>query len=74
MNPFTTWLRTGRKWPKRRPEGGFKKVMDWPDHVVCRHPEHNPPGHIVLEPGIYHYTCPGCGHTRRIEIWPRATL
>lgn len=27
----------------------------------CLHPEHNPPTHIVLEPGIYEYVCPGCG-------------
>lgn len=29
----------------------------------CLNPEHNPPAHIVLEPGVYEHTCPGCGHT-----------
>lgn len=28
---------------------------------VCLDPEHNPPTHIVLEPGTYKYTCPSCG-------------
>lgn len=27
----------------------------------CFHPEHAPPMHIVLEPGTYEHTCPGCG-------------
>ncbi len=30
----------------------------WP----CRHPEHDPPGHIVIPQGkIYRHICPGCG-------------
>lgn len=24
-------------------------------------PEHNPPNMIVLPPGVYKHTCPGCG-------------
>jgi len=28
---------------------------------MCRHPEHNPPTMIVLEPGLYEHTCPACG-------------
>lgn len=28
---------------------------------LCRHPEHNPPNMIVLTPGLYEHTCPGCG-------------
>ncbi len=27
----------------------------------CLHLEHNPPMHLVLQPGTYKYTCPGCG-------------
>jgi hypothetical protein len=27
----------------------------------CCHPEHNPPSHMVLSPGTYEHTCPGCG-------------
>lgn len=30
--------------------------------TACRHPEHNPPQHISLQPGGYSWTCPGCGH------------
>lgn len=36
------------------------------DKRGCYHPEHNPPTHIVLEPGIYEHTCPGC--SRKIEF------
>lgn len=39
---------------------------------ACRHPEHNPPSHIVLETGIYEYTCPGCGETYRFRVEERA--
>ena len=38
---------------------GLRKIKDIPP--ACRHPEHNPPTHIVLEPGEYEHTCPGCG-------------
>lgn len=31
---------------------------------VCQHPEHDPPMHLYLRPGVYEHTCPGCG--RRI--------
>jgi len=35
----------------------------WPP---CQHPEHNPPSHMVFEPGVYEHTCPGCG--RQLEF------
>ena len=35
---------------------------------VCFHPEHNPPSHIVLQPGTYKHTCPGCGEKIVIEV------
>lgn len=38
----------------------LKKIADLPR--VCMHPEHNPPNMIVLQPGVYEHTCPGCGH------------
>jgi hypothetical protein len=38
----------------------LKKIADLPK--ICRHPEHNPPTMIVLSPGVYEHTCPGCGH------------
>lgn len=50
--------------------GGFRKVGDWEQTPICRHPSHNPPGMIVLEPGHYEYECPGCGHVTR----PKPTL
>lgn len=27
----------------------------------CLDRGHNPPAHLVLKPGRYRYTCPGCG-------------
>jgi predicted RNA-binding Zn-ribbon protein involved in translation (DUF1610 family) len=40
------------------------KKIDTPENMkkICLHPEHNPPMHIVLEPGKYEYTCPACGN------------
>ena len=29
--------------------------------LPCTHSEHNPPSMIVLDPGTYEHTCPGCG-------------
>lgn len=31
------------------------------DHKPCYSSEHEPPAHIVLEPGTYRHTCPVCG-------------
>lgn len=39
-----------------------RKIADSPLTKMCRHPEHNPPGMQVFEPGTYEHTCPGCGH------------
>ena len=43
------------------PEGkaGLRRIGDC--SVPCMHPEHNPPSHIVLQPGEYEWTCPECG-------------
>lgn len=30
---------------------------------ICRHPEHNPPGMILLPPGSHTWQCPACGKT-----------
>ena len=35
---------------------------------ICRHPEHNPPANIVLSPGTYKHTCPGCGKVTVFEV------
>lgn len=28
---------------------------------LCMHPDHNPPLHMVFQPGDYEHTCPSCG-------------
>lgn len=35
----------------------------------CRHPEHNPPGNIVLQPGVYQHICPGCGASNTFKVY-----
>lgn len=50
---------------------GLRKIADLPK--PCNHPEHYPPAHICLKPGIYEYTCPGCGHIQRFTV-PFITL
>lgn len=39
--------------------GGTRKIKD--AELPCMHPEHNPPSHMVYEPGTYEHTCPSCG-------------
>ena len=34
---------------------------------TCSHPEHNPPSHVVFEPGLYEHECPACG--RKVRFW-----
>lgn len=34
----------------------------------CQDKEHNPPGMIVLEPGVHTWKCPCCGHEQKIDI------
>ena len=49
----------------------FKKLPDaeqWNPPKACRHPEHNPPTMIVLQPGTYEWSCPACGHTVRVTV------
>lgn len=43
-----------------------RKIADLPKR--CRHPEHDPPGHIVLEDGIYEHECPACGATQTFDV------
>ena len=49
--------------------GGLKRISnnEW-DEKPCLSPEHNPPTHIVLQPGTYEYTCPSCGKTVRFIV------
>jgi hypothetical protein len=49
----------------------LKKINDKPNGYIgkiCRHSEHNPPMHIVLEPGTYEYICPGCGNKTVFDV------
>lgn len=46
----------------------FKKIAEEKDRPICLHPEHKPPSHIVLKPGIYQYTCPSCGKVTIVRI------
>lgn len=39
--------------------GGLEKIGDI--DPPCFNPCHNPPGMIVLQPGVYKHTCPSCG-------------
>ncbi len=38
----------------------------------CLDPEHEVPGHIVLEPGVWEWTCPACG-AKRVIVVPLVT-
>lgn len=50
------------------------KIADLPTALGCAHPEHVPPMHIVLDPGVYAHTCPSCGSVQTIVINPSPTL
>jgi hypothetical protein len=51
--------------------------MPFTEHIlppdVCRNPEHDPPGMIVLPAGTHIYECPECGKTTRVFV-PEVTL
>lgn len=34
----------------------------------CRHPNHNPPSMIVLQPGVHTYQCPACKQEQTLTI------
>lgn len=50
----------------------LRKIADAPP-PPCPHPEHNPPGMIVLEDGTYEHICPACGK-RQVFVVRRPTL
>ena len=50
----------------------MKKIKDYTKEV-CMSPEHNPPSHMVFEPGEYEHECPSCGK-KQIVIVPLITL
>lgn len=53
-----------------------KKIADLEDPTkiwsrkipLCEDPEHNPPTHMVFEPGVYEHTCPRCGAKRTFTV------
>ena len=61
----------GAYTPKK---GGMRKIASFPIEKTCHSPEHNPPMNMVMEPGIYEYECPSCGHKETIIVEPKATL
>lgn len=49
-----------------------RKIGDWSSTTqYCRHFEHNPPAHKVMEPGLYEHECPGCGHKQNFRVQAR---
>ena len=44
----------------------LEKIADAPQ--PCFHPEHNPPGMIVLPAGTYRHTCPSCGYSVEFTV------
>jgi len=58
-----------RKWSEDEEEASAEA---WDSY--CRHPEHEPPTMIVLQPGTYDWTCPGCGAVRTVRVPARPML
>lgn len=54
---------TAQKLGKIVFEGNEKSGFeDIPKTEICRHPEHEPPSHMLIPPGKqYRHVCPGCG-------------
>jgi hypothetical protein len=46
----------------------MKQVKSYPTNEMCMYPEHNPPMHIVLEPGEYEHECPACRKKQKIVV------
>lgn len=45
----------------------LEKIADAPP-PPCLNPGHNPPNMIVLPPGTYRHTCPGCGRSVTFSV------
>ena len=52
----------------KKPKGGTRKIKEPPGMIPCNHPQHNPPSHMVFEPGLYEHTCPACGATMQFRV------
>lgn len=48
-------------------------VKSVPIEPTCVHPEHKPPSHVVLKPGLHTWECPGCGKQQTMWV-PEVTL
>lgn len=35
---------------------------------LCTDQDHNPPKHLLLEPGFYEHTCPRCSRVTLFEV------
>ena len=44
----------------------IEKIKEYPK--PCFHPDHNPPGLIVLDPGEYKHICPSCGYVTIFSV------
>lgn len=55
-------------------QSGFEPVdNEWDVTKPCTHPEHQPPGYMVIPAGKqYRHVCPGCGH--EIVIHPTSSF
>jgi hypothetical protein len=51
----------------------MKKIADFEKEHICRHPDHDPPTMIVLQPGIYEHKCPACGQKQIVVQPPKPT-
>lgn len=43
-----------------------KKIADEP--MPCLNRQHDPPGHMVYQPGTHEHTCPGCGYRQTFRV------
>lgn len=57
------WVQEALPYPIR---SGLRKIRD--AEYPCTHPEHDPPKHMVYEPGTYEYICPACGKKTVFEV------
>ena len=46
----------------------MKKIASTFSPHPCRHPMHDPPGHIVLSPGVWEHSCPGCEAVTHVMV------
>lgn len=46
----------------------LKKIAEPNERNGCPSRDHNPPNMIVLQPGLYEYTCPACGASQTFRV------